>query len=225
MLKRKFVWLLVASFVIAGLCGCQKKSRGQVKEHEPLSESEYLLTQNLDLPTDGPIVHKLIYRNDINHYTLAALAGRELHAEIAAKGPSSICKSNCSWAYVWTFLWKWDTRKRGGACSINWINTKLYIDYHVPLWVRESQAAPNFQLRYAAWMREGWSYLNTRIAIIIQESALLERTVMMLPEQDCEALDRRVKSEGVLAQARIDTRIAALSKEAAMASRDWMLDF
>lgn len=202
--------------------GCKTKSGRQVMDHEPISESEYQAVLDMEIPDDGPLKHeKLIYRNEINYYTLASTTGSDLHSEIDKKGPSSIC-SNCSWAYTWDFIWKWDTNESNGLCSAKWVNAKVYFDYHVPLWVREQEMPLQFRERYSEWMKGIWTNINQRTVIVLQETALLERNIMAFPKQDCAQLDRQIKTEGTLAKARIDTRISAFVSSG---SRDWMFDF
>ncbi len=221
-LSRKTLWPVITLLIVTAMFGCKKNSGQQVMDHVPISESEYQDILDMELPDDGPLQYeKLIYRNSINYYTLTSSTGSDLHSEIGGKGPSSICK-DCSWAYTWDFIWKWDTNEGDGLCSAKWINAKVFFDYHVPLWIREQEMSLQFRQRYSTWMKEIWTNINQRTVIVLQETALLERNIMALPKQDCAALDRRIKAEGTLTTARINTGLDAL---ASGGSRDWMLDF
>ena len=214
---------MIMLLVIATMLGCKKTSDKQVKDHEPISESEYQAILDMEILDDGPLKQdKLIASNEINYYTLTSSTGRNLYSEIMEKGPSSPNCENCAWSYRWDFIWKWDINESGGQCSVKWINAKVWFSYNIPLWVREQEVSFPFRQRYSEWMRDVWSRINKRTVIVLQETALLERNLMELPRQNCAELDRRIKTAGPLTSARINTRIEAVAKGGA---RDWMFDF
>ena len=220
---RKMLRLIAVAMVVCSVFGCKKNSQKQVMDHVPLSYSEVQSVLDMEVPDDGPIQQeKLISRNEVSYYTLTSISGIDLYSEISQKGPSSISCEGCAWAYSWDFLWKWDTRDVSGVCSVNWINSKVYFSYHLPLWVREKEAPILFRQRYSEWMCGVWLSVNRRTLVVLQEIALLERNVMSFPKERCADLDRRIKTEGALTMANINSKIGALPPGE---SREWMRDY
>ncbi|MGE5385480.1 MAG: DUF922 domain-containing protein [Betaproteobacteria bacterium] len=225
-MNNKLFRCALLALAIAAVGGCQKWG-GQVMDHPPITAEGYDAILKMPLPDSGPIEQKdLLYRNKVSDFTIGASNAKDMYAEFRRKGPLPLCKTECGAAYMWKFDFKWDTVAAADkTCSVKWINAMIDSDYYVPLWTVEKEAAAPLRQAYAEWMRKSWVEMNKKAAAVVQEAALLERTVMALPAMPCDELDTKIIAEGAAASKRADARVEALTRESDAANIGWLQSF